>query len=140
VKLLFTPPVLTVVTAPLLFAGAVRILVDGDAAIIALGVGLMVALFIIVVWLLLVVPVILYFGQEKRGGYTWTRVLIASCMGGFCLGSVLAFLLSFVIPGFFALGEEWSLLMWGLAHSYVALLAAFFLMRDPFFRHSAGKV
>jgi hypothetical protein len=140
VRLFFTPPVLTILTAPLPIAVGVWVFEDGEGALLALGIGWVVAFLSTILWLLFVVPLVLTFGTFKSGEYGWMRVLLSSSLGAFSVGAVFGAFWVSVVPAEAGYLAERSVLNWGLAFSYVGIIAAFFLMRDPFFRQSLEKV
>ena len=139
-KLFFTPPVLTVLVAPLPLAGILAMTGDLDTVIVSLGLGWVVAFQATVSWLLLVAPLILVFGKRSDGGYGWIRVLLCSSMGGFCVGALYGFVVGRwrIEPEIPHVGSVH--VVWGVVFSYVSVLAASFLMKDSFFRPGNGKI
>ena len=133
VRLFFTPPVLTVLVAPLPGAAIVGAVGGSQDALMLLGIGWMIALLAIVPWLLLVVPIIVSYGRTRAGRLGWRRALLSSAMASFCLGAVFGVVSVYSTWSFDQYLFENSVLAWSLVFSYIGLLGACFLMYDPFF-------
>lgn len=134
-RLFFTPPVLTVLAAPLPVAILAGLIEGPGAAVEALALSWFAALDIVVLWLILVAPFIGVFGRSRDGQYRRLRVVLVSSAASLCIGALLGFLADRWIPviGFPSFG---TVLGSALAHLYIGAVAAIFLVRDPLFRNS----
>ena len=136
VRMFFTPPVKTVLIAPLPMAVVAGLFSGADRAITAFAESWLVAIEVTILWLLLVVPLIAFFGKNRNDDFECIRVVLVSAIGGCCIGALVGYFGGHALPSIGGIPSR-TAVGTALAYAYVSLIGGVFLYRDPFFREGA---